>query len=109
MELGVSEKLNPAADPVGANSFAKAIFKIHKDAADLLASSRMNSLPQDLCQARLNHTQKRRRCYQRRRWVLRVQLSNQNAGSTAPSYFLLMKSFTFWLVSALDSFSIASV
>ena len=33
----------------------------------------------------------------------------QNAGSTAPSYFLLMKSLTCWLVNALESFSIASV
>jgi hypothetical protein len=34
--------------------------------------------------------------------------SNQNAGMTAPSYFLLMKSLTCWLVSAFDSFSMAS-
>ncbi len=45
-----SESLDePWADlgPVGANLFAKAI-KTHKDASDVLASSRMNSLPQGL-------------------------------------------------------------
>ncbi|POP76030.1 hypothetical protein CXB37_12825 [Pseudomonas syringae pv. syringae] len=46
---------------------------------------------------------------ERRTIVGGTRVSDQNAGSTAPSYFLLMKSFTSWLVNAFDSFSIASV
>ena len=45
----------------------------------------------------------------RRRFFQGSQRANQNAGSTAPLYFLAMKAFTSGLVSALASFCMASL